>query len=179
MAVGTYNDGSLTGGINLTDEGAAYYHYTGSDFVDGNDWGTLALINTIEGGGRRYDDISIYRMGILDLSLQNGGLFPQHASHQNGCDVDARYARKDHNEARINIYTDPDDYDVDSTVKIINALVNASRSDPGASDALLLIVSKYANIQLADDETELTLIIDTEGHRDNFHLRITDPNPYD
>ena len=43
IAKGTPGNGSLEGGINLPDNGEGYYHYLGTDPIDTDDWGTLAL----------------------------------------------------------------------------------------------------------------------------------------
>ena len=48
------NPGSLQGGLNMVDQGTGYWHYNPENDTD--DWGTLALINMIEGAGRNWSN---------------------------------------------------------------------------------------------------------------------------
>src|SRR5256885_874419 len=95
IAHGTRSSGTLSGGIHLPDAGFGYYHYYGTDPLNTDDWGTLALVNTIEGAARCWTPRTRrnYRPG--DMSLINGGTFSPHVDHQNGLDVDVRYVRND------------------------------------------------------------------------------------
>ena len=126
-------NGTLTGGINFpdVDPGVGVYEFRPNpvgtadydplyDEPDSNDWGTLALINTIEATGRAWSEVdptdstcyynwylfdslpAAARFGIGDMSKFGGGPWQhsyngelRHAQHQNGLEVDIRYLRLD------------------------------------------------------------------------------------
>ena len=173
IAHGTPTNGWLEGGINLPDEGRGYYHHYGIDPVDRDDWGTLTLINMVEGGGR--DWMKWYftpRIGILDMSLQNGGPFTNyyspsdtdHVSHQNGLDVDVRYVRNDGQETSLNIAgSDSIYYDVEATATLMNYLI--------ANANVTLIYIDTVHAHLTDN-----ILHHWPGHEHHFHVRIEDPD---
>ena len=98
-ALGTPDSGTLDSAIHLIGSWVGYRHFLGSDAPNTDDWGTLALVNTIQGAGRCLNIANFTRRsGILDLSRQRGDSFPPHVSHQNGRDVDVRYMRRDRND---------------------------------------------------------------------------------
>ena len=166
IASGEPNNGSLEGGINLRDSEEGYKHFRGNDPVDYDDWGTLALINMIEGGGRFWNKYCPPRICILDMSKQEGGDWPPHSSHQNGRDVDVRYVRKDNDEAPLDIKINPQDYDDSATVKLMNCLFENG-------EPVLIIVSDVCGLGF----TNIQVIYDSLGNHDNhFHLRIEDPD---
>ena len=167
IAHGSPINGWLEGGINLTDAGRGYYHYYGSDPVDTDDWGTLALINMVEGGGRDWRErYPTPRSGIGDMSLQNGGIWLPHSSHQNGLDVDIRYVRNDGQELPLNITDHPEDYDTLATVDLMNSLFQNG-------DCVLIVVSEVCGIIFEDIEVRYDT---TNVHDNHFHLRIEDPD---
>jgi len=96
-ANGQPNNGTLTGGIFLPEEGMGYYHFYGADARFTDNWGTLKLIKIIEEVAREWNQSHPDgpRIGVGDMSLRAGGLWIDHASHQNGLDVDLRYLRSD------------------------------------------------------------------------------------
>jgi hypothetical protein len=164
IASGTPTSGSLEGGINLPDEGEGYYHYYGSDPIDTDDWGTLALINIIEGGGRSWWEWHVTpRAGFGDMSLQNGGNWPPHTSHQNGLDVDVRYVRNDGEEASINIATQQELYDSHATADLMNCLIQ------NGNIVVIYIDEEHANL-------ENGVLQHWPGHETHFHVRIEDPD---
>src|SRR5260221_4783014 len=77
-AVGFPDAGSLTGGINLRDNGAGYTHILGTDPVDTDDWGTLELCRCIQLAGREWGVFHPVRIQVGDMSLQRGGYFNPH-----------------------------------------------------------------------------------------------------
>jgi murein endopeptidase len=162
-AKGQPNSGSLEGGINLPDEGEGYYHYIGRDPVDRDDWGTLALINMIEGGGRWWQDLGHYspRIGIGDMSLKEGGPFTNyydpteldHESHQNGLDVDVRYVRKDNLESPLNIKDNAENYDTSRTVIMLSCLWTSSIEDTLCSPIVWIAISSHAVLEIDTTDT--------------------------
>jgi len=164
IAHGQPNNGWLEGGINLPDEGEGYYHFYGSDPVDFDDWGTLALINMTEGGGRSWnEEYSTFGGGFGDMSKQNGDSFPPHKSHQNGRDVDIRYVRKDSTEAPLHIKDNPQDYDNNATAHLMNCLI------ANGEVTVIYIDTVYAHLK-GD------ILRHCAEHQDHFHVRIEDPD---
>lgn len=53
----------------------------------------ISLIATV--GAQWYQNHPTPRIGVGDISLQNGGQFLPHSEHQNGLDVDIRYVGKE------------------------------------------------------------------------------------
>ena len=108
--------------LNLPDRGTGYMHFRGTDGLDSDDWGTLALINCIEATGRALapDGITI---GVGDLSRRGGGRFLPHTNHQNGLDVELRYVRKDRKDLPLDLRFQLDDYDKAATEKMFRAFL--------------------------------------------------------
>lgn len=165
IAHGLPNNGSLSGGINLPDNGSRYYHFRGNDPVDTDDWATLAAINTTEKASWKWTNVVI-RFGVGDMSTQYGGTFPPHASHQNGLDIDFRYLRNDAQEIPLDISTaDSIYYDPQITANLMNLLIETS----GNTVTHIFVDTNYAHL------TGSLLVHDT-GHRNHFHIRIQDPD---
>ncbi|MCH7575090.1 MAG: penicillin-insensitive murein endopeptidase [Candidatus Marinimicrobia bacterium] len=170
IAHGTPTSGWLEGGLNMPDAGEGYYHYYGPDTVVEyfDDWGTLTLINMLEGGGRSSKDGGLARIGFGDLSLKAGGDWQPHDSHQNGLDVDIRYLRKDGAEDRLDIGTNYDEYDVTGTVKMINLLIE--------TQIPIALVYVHPNVGISARTEPLPQIIYRVDHYNHFHVRIIDPD---
>lgn len=67
-------------------------------------WGRPTLVYGIERVARRQARRSRTRMGVGNISLENGGRMPPHSSHQRGVDVDVRPMRSDGREAGVTIH---------------------------------------------------------------------------
>ncbi len=177
-ALGIPTAGTLDGGINLPDLGdslTAYLHTLGTDVVDTDDWGTLALINGIEGAGRHFhgqdclDAESPTRQPaqVLDMSLRTGGFFPPHVSHQNGRDVDLRYLRTD-DTGRLDLReADSVLYDQLATAQLIQCLISTGRIERILYDSVRTGIFGPASIMVHDA---------SGAHSNHFHVRITDPD---
>lgn len=189
--------GSLYSGINLPDQDrfTGYYHYyQPGDQLNTNDWGTLALINEVEATSRAWVDTRhecfYYRLrraswsrtfGAGDLSqgsetsapfmggpwLDAAG-FPRHESHQNGLDVDVRYLRQNGDQTPLDL-AGPDSifYDNDATLDLLYCFL---LSGPVQR---ILIDTVYAKVSRGGYED---IIVHHTGHRNHFHVRITDPD---
>lgn len=187
-AEGDFNDGSLTGGINLIDDGDNHFHYYGTDDTDKDDWGTGKLLWVLAVVGEELRDISTHYnsqsdfdgpIQFGDLSLKNGGNFcwlengveKCHTSHQNGTDVDLRYVNKNwtfgENE-RVNIVNNPENYDILATLNLFLAFEEV------ASDINLLICNVDALGFDPEDFVSFTILHDA-GHSDHMHLRVNKP----
>jgi hypothetical protein len=140
------------------------------------------LIDTIVNTGAAWNRNP--RIGIGDMSLQNGGNFSQHDSHQRGVDVDVRYVRNDGNEDRI----DFNEQDIDN---------DPQGNFPGAEDADLngngifdsvydqastqlfidLLIQNGASVIFADPRARLVGngVIQDPAHFNHIHVRIPDP----
>ena len=80
---------SAAGFIQLPASGPGFYTYTAST----GRWGVPRLIYAAERVGRRLVQEGRPRMGVGNISKQNGGNFPPHSSHRLGVDIDVRPAR--------------------------------------------------------------------------------------
>lgn len=82
---------SRAGFIQLPASGPGFYCYNTSL----RRWGTPTMVYGLERIGRRWasEQAGAPRMGIGDISAQNGGKISGHASHQRGVDVDVRPVR--------------------------------------------------------------------------------------
>lgn len=93
---------SRAGFIQLPNSGPGYFGY----YPASKRWGTPRLVYGIQRVASRF--ASRYpnagRLGIGDISLQNGGPIAGHASHRNGVDVDVTPLRNDGGEARVTIH---------------------------------------------------------------------------
>jgi hypothetical protein len=187
--------GTLEGGLNLPDVpgiyAVGYYHYyQQQDVLDSNDWGTLSLLNTLEGTGRLWIQFPranclIYdeperppRFGVGDLSKRGGGLWPsianpgtnRHDSHQNGLDADVRFLRISDAQTPLDLRTaDSLDYDLYSTVDLMRCFVRVARDRVIA----IFVDTVLAKIQ---NEPGQTVVIHDTGHYNHFHVRIIDPD---
>lgn len=95
-AVGSIASGgrprSAAGFIQLPASGPGFYSYA----VPGRRWGTPSMVYGLERIGRAWvhRNPSAPRIGVGDLSLENGGDITGHASHEKGVDVDVRLMPK-------------------------------------------------------------------------------------
>jgi len=167
--------GWIENALNMVNTGTGYYHYN-PEKIDRDDWGTLHLINMIEGTGRDwYNNRPPPRIGVGDLSWgdqntqQFGGYWSDHICHQNGLEVDIRYVRNDGLEVGLNLGTaDSIYFYVGATVALLNYLFNNSNPDK-------IYVSSYCRGKIVF--TGIDTVYDaTGGHDDHFHLRIQDPD---
>ena len=171
-AIGTPSSGSLTGGLNLPDTGTGYYHYQGTDTIPyTDDWGTLALMNTIEDGGRCWRSRAGRRAGIGDLSLRNGGEWADHESHENGRDADARYVRiggAAQDTFPLDLRTEPGQLDTNAAIALWDCIHRSPRVE------FLIIDSVYFRPLI---QNHPKLRFDTSRvHANHFHVRILDPD---
>jgi murein endopeptidase len=110
VAVGTPQDGSLVGGVQLPSQGPDWFTWSLVSDRSPNPpwrrWGTDRLVRTLVTVLAEYRAAhpEAPRVGVADLSRRHGGWFGRefgglgHASHQNGLDADVLYPRKDHRE---------------------------------------------------------------------------------
>jgi len=187
--------GWIDNAINLPDQHFGYYHYLGTDAVDTDDWGSLDLINEVEAIARKWymgpfacmypqASIPLGRMGVGDLSRGyeqtrnfGGSFYPDHRSHQNGLDVDIRFQWDDGREASLNLESaDSLHYDAYRSVALMACfLYGGNDQSLGDQVTTIFVDTIYARIN-TDGETR---IVHDVTHRDHFHVRIVDPNPYD
>jgi murein endopeptidase len=175
QAIGMPNHGSLEGGINLTDSEEGYYHFLGSDQMDTDDWGTLALCKCIQKTGRDWG-IAPPRMGVGDMSLQNGGYFPPHGSHQNGIDVDMRYVRSDEVEDAMDIASSHqrENYDTTRTMGLFVAFIeNCNVTDIFCDISTMGFTNE--DLAMWADKPNINWMKYSSGHTDHFHVRIAQP----
>jgi len=160
-----------------------YVHHFGTDSPQTDDWAILALLNVIQGAGRRfeipqgfggtcraYTDYSPFpRMQIGDLSLQNGGQFGVcggngHCTHQNGVDVDVRYLRSDAAEQGLDLASaDSIYYDILQTADLLYCFLLDERVE------LIYYDSARTGI---DNPPGFQILTNAQGHSNHFHVRI-------
>jgi hypothetical protein len=159
--------GALVRGLNLTNQGAGYLHLRGSDPPDADDWATLRMVSCIEAVGREAEALDL-RITVNDLSLQPGGHFVPHASHQNGLDVDVRYVRADGRVAPLDIRQSPADYDALTTQAILQAFLR--RCEVSA------IFADLPSLTFTNEELDRPVLVQAPGHTNHFHVRLRPPS---
>lgn len=140
---------SRAGFIQLAASGPGFESYTGAS----RRWGHPTLIYGIERAGRRWAPLRRDRIGVGDISLENGGSFPPHAGHRHGREVDVAPVRADGREAPVSV------------------------GDPQYSRAW---TRRAIDLLRAEVPTDVVLFNDTAipgvvwypGHADHFHLRM-------
>ena len=160
---GKPTNGSLTGDVSLPDSGMGYYHELGTDPRDTDDWACHDwLILKILSVASDLNSISNLRIGILDLSKKGGGLFKPHRAHQNGLDVDVRYAGGDDYEGPIDFDKSSSRYyDKTNTQQVIDKFCETGNEKI-----------------FVDRRSELSgkCILYHRGHSNHFHVQY--PNPH-
>ena len=177
-AVGFPDGGTLTGGLNLRDTGDGYIHHLGTDAADTDDWGTLDLCRCIQLAGREWGVFHNVRMQVGDMSLQNGGHFSPHVSHQNGRDADMRYMRNDREDPLdiASSFQRDTYYDKLATFTIMVNLINQCRVQTLFTDPTVVGFTNDELFSASDVETNGNWLQYASGHTDHFHLRIHQPN---
>lgn len=176
-AVGTANAGSLTGGLNLRDNGDGYTHYLGTDPTDFDDWGTLELCRCIQLAARKWGVFHNVRMQVGDMSLQNGGYFSPHSSHQNGIDADMRYMRKDREDGLdiASSYERETFYDELATFTIMVNMINLCDVQYFFTDPTIVGFTNEDLYNVSDANSNGNWLHYENGHTNHFHLRIINP----
>lgn len=160
-------NGSLEKGLNMVDVGSGYYHYPGGDPTDTDDWGVLNLIYLIERVGRAWNLLDEPpRIGVGDLSLQNGGIWVDHDCHQNGLEVDVRYVRNDKLDLGLNISLNPELFDGSRTAVLLRHFISYEDVEVIYVDTVNSSLHKIG----------YSFIKHVDGHSDHFHVRIADPD---
>jgi uncharacterized protein YraI len=96
------NRRSRAGFIQLPNSGTGYFGYYSAN----RRWGTPTFVYGIQRVARRFKTANpnAPRIGVGDISLQNGGDISGHASHEKGVDGDFRPLRNDRKEGRVTIH---------------------------------------------------------------------------
>ncbi|HJS67716.1 MAG TPA: penicillin-insensitive murein endopeptidase [Nitrospiraceae bacterium] len=173
---GQRTNGTLVGGTSLPDSGPGFYHpYAIGELLDSDDWGgaeaAISLIQTV--GAQWFQSHPIPRMGIVDISRENGGPFPPHGEHQNGLDIDIRYVRKSGIEGPLDLAVKSQKknwYDRALTIELMRKFAaNGSLSR--------ILVSPLSEISSAD--VPGVNIVQVSGHDNHFHVSLVDPDGLD
>ena len=144
---------SRAGLIQLVASGPGVYSYT----TAGRRWGTPRMVYGIERIGRRWKARGMPRMGVGDISLQNGGYMSGHPySHRTGKDADVRPV-KDRGEGPVTIYQTA--YNRDRTRALLGLYL--------AELPVQLIAFNDPRIY-----QPLAKVIYADGHHNHFHVRI-------
>jgi murein endopeptidase len=166
LALGSPNAGRLVDGVLLPVRGTGYYTYNpDTQEPPGGPlrrWATAATIRHVlaiaSWWAAAHPDAP--RLGIGDLSLRDGGPFTSdHASHQNGLDVDIRLVRRDGAESG----TGADTYDRALTQAVVDRLV--------ARGASLVLIGPSLDLQGPSG-----VVMRWPNHDDHLHVRFADPD---
>lgn len=165
IAHGSANAGRLSRGVQLPLRGPGFYTYNPYTQTAPNTperrYGTALLVRrviaTAKWWAAQHPDQP--RLGIGDLSRENGGAFDGHASHQNGLDVDIRLPRRDGVEGPAN----PGNYDQQLTQELVDHLL-----DLGAT-----YIFYGPNLQLNGPRSRVMV---WPNHDDHLHVRFGDPD---
>jgi murein endopeptidase len=176
-SVGFPDAGSLEGGLNLRDQGTGYIHHLGTDAADTDDWGTLELCRCIELAARDWGNFRRVRMQVGDMSLQNGGYFRPHASHQNGIDADMRYMRNDREDPLdlASSYDLETYYDKLATFTIMVRMIDRCNVQHLFTDPTVIGFTNEDLFAASNAESNEGWLKYASGHTDHFHLRIHQP----
>jgi hypothetical protein len=164
LALGLPNAGRLQDGVRLPLHAPGYYTYNpDTQRPPGGperQWGTAMLVRQVVALGAWWAAThpEAPRLGIGDLSLRHGGPFDSdHASHQNGLDVDIRLPRRDGVEGPAT----PARYDRALTQQLVDRL-----EAQGAS-----LILKGPSLDLSGPH-----VVVWPNHDDHLHVRFPDPD---
>lgn len=107
------------------------------------------------------------RVQVGDLSLQYGGYWSDHLSHQNGLDGDLRYLMNSDTGA-LDLRFVPNDYDPYATVDLLNCLLRDDNLELILIDTLLSAISSGGEQRILHDP----------DHYNHFHVRVRNPTGY-
>jgi Penicillin-insensitive murein endopeptidase len=165
IAHGTANVGWLERGVILPEDGPGFYTYYPYTQTPPNRaerrHGTALLVREVVAMGEWWQATfpDAPRLGIGDLSIEGGGSFDLHASHENGLDVDIRLPRADGTEGQSN----PSNYDQALTQSLVDYLVGR-----GAE-----YVFYGPNLDVGGPGGRVTI---WPNHDDHLHVRFPDPD---
>ncbi len=168
--MGSWYEGHLEAGINLSDRGTGYLHNRGSDAIDSDDWGALTMVSCLETTGRAFEDTGL-RINVNDLSRRRGRHFPPHRSHRNGLDADLRYVRLDGKDAPLDLRFHPEAYDAEATQELMRLLVELCPVEVIFVDLERLGFDGNTLNRHASGRGQ-HLLRHASGHSNHFHLRL-------
>jgi murein endopeptidase len=135
----------------LRESGQGFYTYgdrTGQ-------YGTTGTIDSIEQWGRDWLEPGPQRsrIGVGDISLEGGGLFSPHSSHQRGLDVDIRPMRNDAVEGPVSI--------------------GSPRYDRNATDSLIRTIQRDPRVErILFNDSQIEGVRPWPGHDNHIHIRL-------
>jgi murein endopeptidase len=156
--------------IRLPLSGPGYYAFVTADRL----WGEPDVIAHMQRAGQNwkllgYDQV-YGRIGVNDISFQNGGDMSPHGSHRNGKDIDIRPVRHDAVEGATTITSST--YSFEGTRSLITEAIN-----PAFDIRIILFSDKniYGSGQSgcsapAADGLKLSYVKCWEGHHNHMHV---------
>lgn len=167
VAHGSANSGWLQRGVLLPEHGPGFYTYNPNtqEYPNAPErrYGTAALVRDVIALGKwwraSYPDDG--RLGIGDLAFHTGGSLDNHASHENGLDVDIRLPRRDGLERG----SDPSTYSRERTQAIVDYLT-------ARGHVQYIFYGPNLNIRGGGP------VMVWPNHDDHLHVRISDPDGY-
>ncbi len=134
--------------VALPGDASEYYIYTQSSKV----FGTPATILSIKSLAAKVKGALGLRIGIGDISYQNGGHMPPHDSHTRGVDVDIRPLRSDSKEERVTIHEN--EYSRENTKRLVE------------------LVSEDTNLKsILFNDSKIAGVKQWAGHDNHLHVR--------
>ncbi len=134
--------------IQLPGDASEYYIYTQVSKV----YGTPATILSIKSLATKVKAALGIRIAVGDISFQNGGHMPPHASHTRGVDVDVRPLRNDGEEGRCTI--SDTSYSRENTRKLVELV----SEDPNLKSILF-------------NDSKILGVKQWAGHDNHLHIR--------
>lgn len=182
VSIGTPNRGRLSGGIQLPE--SDLYKVRRPDEA----WGSSHTIREIQEAIAAFRDTSGYEgeLVIGAISLERGGRFRPHRSHQSGRDVDIRLPKKRGADPKSN---DPGDIDWDASWKLVEAFITQGDAEyiflDYSRQKRLLEAAKRAGADAAtldkaiqyprSRSTNNGVVRHAEGHLIHIHVRVQCP----
>ncbi|MGE0707077.1 MAG: penicillin-insensitive murein endopeptidase [Planctomycetota bacterium] len=147
-APGSGRRSSRAGLIQIAASGAGFNAYS----LPGRRWGRPQLIYGIERTGARWAPLGWPRIGVGEISLENGGPMPPHVTHREGKNADIRPVRTS-GEGPVTIYQAA--YSRSRTQRLIDLM----RAETSARSVLF-------------NDTGVRGVSTYPGHHNHFHLSI-------
>jgi LysM repeat protein len=182
VSIGTPNRGRLSGGVQLPE--SDLYKVRRPEEA----WGSSHTIREIQEAIAGFRDASGYdgELVIGAISLEHGGRFRPHRSHQSGRDVDIRLPKRRGADPKSN---DPGDIDWDAAWKLVEAFIEQGDAEyiflDYSRQRRLLEAAKRAGASAETIEkaiqyprsrsTNNGVVRHAEGHLIHIHVRVQCP----
>jgi len=184
QVIGTYTAGCIAGAVRLPSDGPGYEAIRLSR---NHHWGHPATITFVEDLTQRFQAQGLPHVYVGDISPPRGGpVFPLHASHQIGLDVDIFFditnrprlppARREMIVNRSMVLANDTGLDLGIWQKGDVQMLKTAAERP-ATDRIFVNrwIKRYLCDNVGNDRAWLRKITPWYGHDDHFHVRLACP----